>query len=67
MGNVVGVAVGKEGKSVDFSVVLDASEGAGPCNKIDVSWVKRSVCNHSHSRNHLRHLVEQKFSHPCAG
>jgi hypothetical protein len=37
MGDVVGVAVGRECKSVDFSVILDASEGAGPCVRIDVS------------------------------
>ena len=43
MGDIVGVAVGREWRSVDFRVVLDASDGAGRCAKIDVSYVTMSV------------------------
>ncbi len=66
MGDVVGDAVGRECKSMDFKVILDASEGAGFCIMTDVSCVERSAYNHNHSQNHLRHLVEGKLSRPCA-
>lgn len=66
MGDIVGVAVGREWMSVDFRVVLDASEGAGSSTEIDVNCVKRLVCDHSLNLNHLRHLVEEKPSRLCA-
>ena len=65
MGDIVGVAVGRELMSEDFRVVLDASEGAGR-SEIDVNCVKRSVCDHSCSQNHLRQLVEGRLSRPRA-